>query len=66
MNSTVKQCMNTFVHDTMTASQFRDILQFLNEHPDLQLSYVTDLSRKLANENEIKSPLADQLSLHLC
>jgi hypothetical protein len=66
MNSTVQNCMNTFVHDTTTATHYKDIIQFLADHPQLQQIYVGNLARKLTNENQISTPLAEQVSLHLC
>jgi acetone carboxylase gamma subunit len=66
MNSTVQNCMNTFVQDTTSATHYKDIISFLADHPQLQQMYVAKLARKLTIENQISSPLAEQVSLHLC
>lgn len=58
--------MDTFVADTQSPSQYKDILIFLAEQPLLQSFYIEGLTSRLIAQNDLNSALAEQVSLHLC
>jgi hypothetical protein len=39
--------MRTFVEQTTSVAQYKDIVEFLEEQPALQISYLWGLSRRL-------------------
>ena len=66
MESTIKLCMTTFVHDTHCLQQFKDILEFLKDYKVFQNSYITRMARKLILEGKVRSEIMLYLATLVC